>query len=109
VRNSDETTTVTGIVFIQTKPNCRDTVLREYKSVVPQVLKERGCIEYSPTTDGDYGGPQSLLGADTFAIIERWKTKADFEAHVASEHMRACRSRINEFVTSRTLYFLSPA
>lgn len=100
---------ITGIVFIQAKPNHRDAVLEEYKAVVPEVLKEKGCLEYCPLTDGDYGPPQSFLGEDTFAIMEKWETKEDFEAHVTSKHMLACRSRIAELVVDRTLYFLFPA
>jgi quinol monooxygenase YgiN len=69
---------VIGFVIIRTKPGHRDDFLREYQAVVPMVLEERGCIDYGAVVDEYFGPPQSLLGDDAFAIIEKWETKQPF-------------------------------
>jgi quinol monooxygenase YgiN len=84
---------VIGFVIIRTKPDRRDDVLREYQAVVPMVLEERGCIDYGAVVDEYFGPPQSLLGDDAFAIIEKWETKQHFESHAVSEHMKTCRAK----------------
>jgi hypothetical protein len=62
------------------KPVHREQVLQEFKAVVPKVLTEKGCIEYSATThSANYGAPQSPLGDDTFAIIEKMGMQEGFD------------------------------
>jgi quinol monooxygenase YgiN len=98
---------VIGFVIIRTKPDRRDDVLREYQAVVPMVLEERGCIDYGAVVDEYFGPPQSLLGDDAFAIIEKWETKQHFESHAVSEHMKTCRAKVAELVVDRTFHLLS--
>jgi quinol monooxygenase YgiN len=98
---------VIGFVIIRTKPGHRDDVLREYQAVIPMVLDERGCIDYGAAVDEYFGPPQSLLGDDAFAIVEKWETKRDFEAHAVSEHMKACRDKVADLVIDRTFHLLS--
>ena len=71
------------------------------------VLEERGCIDYGAVVDEYVGPPQSLLGDDAFAIIEKWETKQHFESHAVSEHMKACRAKVAELVVDRTFHLLS--
>ena len=45
------------LASIQVKPGKRNTFLEIFKTNVPNVLQEEGCVEYSPAVDIDAGLP----------------------------------------------------
>lgn len=95
------------VAVITCKPGMRDAFLEAFRTVVPVVRAEAGCIEYAPTIDADTGiSGQDSLGPDRFAVIEKWESVAALQAHDSSEHMSAFRSRIGNYVQAREIRML---
>ena len=42
------------LASIRVRPRKRHILIEHLKSNIPHVIKEKGCIEYSPTIDVDY-------------------------------------------------------
>jgi quinol monooxygenase YgiN len=73
---------------ITTQPGQREAVLALFNKNRPAVLAETGCISYEAVVDvPDFGGFQTPLGNDTFAVVERWESTEALKAHAASAHM----------------------
>lgn len=97
------------LAFVTTKPGQRDAVLAIFNANVPAVLGEDGCIEYGATTDTPDGGPmQTLVGPDTFVVVEKWASPAALEAHRVSAHMRAYGARTRDLLANRVIHVLAP-
>lgn len=60
-----------------------------------ETLKEPGCISYDLN--------QSTSDPLLFTFIERWKTREDITAHMATAHLRAWRAVAAECVESRDI------
>jgi len=56
----------------------KDAAMPLFKELIDLTRKENGCIEY--------GLSLSLDDPTSYVIIENWDTKADLDAHSASEH-----------------------
>ena len=97
------------LAIITAKPGQRDAVLEQFRANVPAVLAEEGCIEYGPAIDAEPGAPfQARLGADSFAVIEKWESPAALAAHAASPHMAAYGARVKDMLASRVIHILAP-
>ena len=97
------------VAIITTNPGQRETVLQAFRTNVPAVHAEDGCIEYGATVDADAGGFQTKFGPDTFVVIEKWASLDALKAHAASPHMAAYGAKTREMVASRVIHVLSPA
>ena len=97
------------LAYITVKPGMRDAFLKEFRANVPNVLAEKGCIEYGPATDTpDIGKFQTPFGPDTFVVIEKWESLDALKAHAAAPHMAAYAGKTREMIASRTIHVLSP-
>ncbi|HEY1722506.1 MAG TPA: putative quinol monooxygenase [Magnetospirillaceae bacterium] len=97
------------LAFITTKPGQRDAVLREFRQIVPTVRAEKGCIEYGPVIDTPNAGAiQTQLGADAFAVVEKWESVETLAAHGAAPHMAAYGAKVKDMLASRVIHVLSP-
>ena len=98
------------IAFVTAKPGMREEVLREFHANRPNVLAEKGCIEYAPATDAEGAGPiQSPLDPDTFAVIEKKESLEALKAHAAAPHMAAYAAKTRDKLAERVIRVLSPA
>ena len=85
----------------------RDAVLAEFRSIMPLVRQERGCIQYSPVVDvADSPEAIARIGPDAFMVIEQWADRAAVDAHAASAHMAAYAGRVKGLLASRVIYAL---
>jgi len=93
------------LAFASIKPGMLDKALEVYRVLAPKVLaNEPGCLEYSPTTDVDFGLPNQQLDPNMVVITERWKSLDDFRAHVAGPaHVVEFRAAIKEYLEKTTL------
>jgi quinol monooxygenase YgiN len=98
------------IAIVTAKPGTRDGMLEAFRSIIPVVHAEAGCIEYGAATDADgVGGFQARLGPDTFLVIEKWESLAHLRAHSDSRHMATFHAKVNDLIASRVVHVLSPA
>ena len=97
------------IAVITAKPGLRDSVLQIFRSNVPAVRAEAGCIEYGAAIDVE-GAPamQTPYGADTFVVIEKWDSIDALKAHAAAPHMVAYGAKTREMVAGRVIHVLAP-
>lgn len=97
------------LAYVTAKPGQREAVLREFRAILPTVHAEKGCIEYAPVIDtGGLGNAPVKLGGDTFAVVEKWATEADLNAHAAAPHMTAYRAKVKELIAKQVLHVLAP-
>ena len=97
------------IAVITARPGMRDSILREFRTNVPAVKAERGCIEYGAAVDIESGpGFQKKYGPDTFVAIEKWESLDALKAHAAAPHMAAYGAKTREMIASRAVHILSP-
>ena len=99
-------------VFVLTtlKPGTRDRFVKAFLANVPNVLREKGCLQYGPSLDAPVDHPaQTKIGPDACAVIEAWETWDDLMAHVAAPHMAAFDAEVMPMVAERKVYILTPA
>ncbi|HEV3044513.1 MAG TPA: putative quinol monooxygenase [Roseiarcus sp.] len=97
------------IALLTAKPGRRDEVLAAVRDVVPAVRAERGCIEYEPVVDdADFGGFQTKMGPDAYAVIETWADAEALRAHSVAPHMKEFGARTRDLMASRVAHVLSP-
>jgi len=92
------------IASIRVQPGCLSRFLEIFKSNVPAVRAEKGCIEYRPAVDVEAGLPPQLLEPDTVVVIEKWDS-----LEALRPHMLAYREKVKELVTSVSLKVLQEA
>ena len=98
------------IAVITAKPGKRDAILKEFRANVPNVLAEKGCVEYGPVVDAEPAPPfQTKLGPDAFMVVEKWGSMEELKAHAAAPHMAAYGAKVKDLIASRIIHILSPA
>ena len=98
------------IAVITAKPGKRAEVLGHFRANVPNVLAEKGCIEYGAAVDAENAlAFQTKYGADTFLVIEKWESMDALRAHAAAPHMAAYGAKTKELLAGRVIHILSPA
>lgn len=91
------------------KPGQREAFLAEFRKVVPEVLREEGCIEYGPTVDLPTNLPaQGDERPDVVVILEKWESVEALEKHLVAPHMMEYRNRVKDLVESVSLQILKP-
>lgn len=97
------------IAVITAKPGRREEILQHFRTNVPAVRAERGCIEYGAAVDADNAPPiQAKWGPDTFLVIEKWESMDALKAHAAAPHMAAYGAKTRDLIASRVIHVLSP-
>ncbi len=80
-----------------------------FKSNIPNVIKEPGCIEYVPTVDIPSEFAAQTYQANVVTIIEKWQTLSDLKKHMSSPHMLAYREKVKDHVEHVSLKILKDA
>ena len=80
-----------------------------FKSNIPNVLEEKGCIEYVPTIDVPTGLPPQELNNNVVTIIEKWGSLEDLQAHLSAPHMLAYREKVKDLVDKVSFKVLGEA
>jgi len=98
------------IATIELRPGCRETFLAQFRSVVPLVLREQGCLEYGPTVDIVTNlAAQGDERPDVVTVVEKWDDLECLEAHLVAPHMLAYREQVKGWVQQVRLQVLQPA
>lgn len=78
-----------------------------FKSNVPNVRKEKGCIDYVPTIDLPIGLSTQELNKNVVTIIEKWNSLEDLRAHFLAPHMVAYKNKVKDMVDKVSIKVLS--
>lgn len=97
------------LASIQIKPGKRQAFLDAFHAIVPTVLEEEGCVQYSPTVDIDINVPAQQLDENIVTIIEKWESVSALQAHLVAPHMEAYRETVKDLVESASLKVLEDA
>jgi quinol monooxygenase YgiN len=97
------------IAIITAKPGQREPILAAMRDNLAAVRAERGCIEYGPVVDANFGGFQTKLGDDTVVVVEKWADADALRAHAAAPHMAAYAAKVKEHIASRVIHVLQQA
>ena len=69
------------VAVLKVKPGQRQALIDAFRTIVPEVLAEDGCITYVPSIDtADAGDNQSPYGDDTLVVVEEWESLAHLNA-----------------------------
>jgi quinol monooxygenase YgiN len=80
-----------------------------FKSNMPSVKGETGCIEYVPTIDVDSGLPPQHLDENRVTVIEKWESLEALHAHLRAPHMLTYREQVKDMVEDLSLNVLEEA
>ena len=83
--------------------------LEIFKSNIPNVIEETGCLEYVPTIDVPSKLTAQTCNANVVTIIEKWNTLEDLKKHMSSSHMLAYRVKVKDQVEHVSLKILKEA
>jgi quinol monooxygenase YgiN len=97
------------IASVQIKEGLTQEFLELFKSNVPNVLTEKGCVEYAPMVDIPTGFPPQELNENVVTIIEKWNSLEDLRAHMSAPHMVEFQNKEKEFVEKVSLKVLKEA
>ena len=97
------------IASIRMKPGKVSDFLQIFRSNMPHVLEEKGCMEYVPTLDLDADLPPQHLDEHVVTIIEKWETLEALHKHLATQHMQDYRARVKDIVEDLSIKVLQEA
>jgi quinol monooxygenase YgiN len=97
------------IASIRVKAGRVSDFLEIFKSNVPSVKEERGCIEYFPAVDIDADLPPQNLDENVVTIIEKWESLEALRDHLAAPNMLAYREKVKDIVEETHLKVLTEA
>lgn len=97
---------ITVIASIHLKENQRSKFIEIFKANIPNVLAEKGCIEYMPTVDVPTGLPPQELDKNVVTIVEKWDCLEDLQTHFTAPHMIAYKKDVEPLVEKLSLKVL---
>lgn len=98
------------VASITVKRGQRAAFVEIFKSNVPNVLAEDGCIGYEPMVDLDSGiAAQGGVRDNVVTIVEAWESLDHLHAHLQAPHMATYREKVKDMVESAALQILEPA
>jgi quinol monooxygenase YgiN len=97
------------IASIHIKEGRLSEFIEIFKSNIPNVLEEKGCIEYVPTIDVPTGLPSQELNNNVVTIIEKWGSLEELQAHLLTPHMLAYKEKVKDLVDKVSLKVLGEA
>jgi quinol monooxygenase YgiN len=94
------------IASVKVKSGKVEEFLKIFKTNVPLVMAEKGCIQYVPTIGIDADLPSQVIDEHVVTIIETWESLEDLRAHLAAPHMIAYREKVSDTVENVTIKVL---
>jgi len=94
------------IASIQIQEGRLSEFIEIFKSNIPHVLKEKGCIQYQPAIDLPTGLPPQALDPNVVTIIEKWESIITLQAHLVSPHMMSYSKKVKDMVENLSVKVL---
>lgn len=95
------------LASIKVKPGKREILIEHLKSNIPNVIKEKGCIEYNTTIDVDYHMDNQTFDENMVTIIEKWENFETLKNHMHAPHMLSYRNNVKDLVEYTSLKILA--
>ncbi len=96
------------IAEITVREGQRDAFVKAFTELVPEVLKEEGCLEYGPTLDVALNVSEAPR-ADVVTIVEKWESVLALETHLVAPHMVQFRQASQHMTDGVRIRVLQPA
>ncbi len=101
---------ISVLATIEVADGRREDFLRIFRALVPNVVAEKGCVEYGPWAEIETSiAGQEPPKEDVVTVIEKWESIEALEAHLMAPHMLAFRKAIEDMRVGITLQILEPA
>ena len=97
------------IATIKVKKGKRDEFLEHLRNNVVNVIKEKGCIEYTPAYELDAKITNQSFDEDQITIVEKWKSIYSLKDHFHTPHMLSYRKKVKDLVEGTALKILTSA
>jgi len=97
------------IASIHVKKGRLQDFIEVFKSNVPNVREERGCIQYFPTVDINADLPPQILDENVMTVIEHWDSLDALRDHLATPHMLAYKEKVKGIVEDISIKVLQEA
>ena len=97
---------ISVIASIHIIPGKRSAFVDIFKSYVPKVRAEDGCLEYYPAVDIDASLPVQELDESCVTIIEKWQSLEALKRHLAAPHMLEYKEKVKDLVEKVSLKVL---
>jgi quinol monooxygenase YgiN len=97
---------ISVIASVRIKADRVSQFIEIVKANVPEVRKEKGCIEYTPVTDIDSGLPVQKFDKSVVTIVEKWDSVEALKAHLKTPHMLAYREKVKDIVEDLSIKVL---
>ena len=94
------------IASIRVKAGRLSEFIEIFKSNVPSVKEEKGCIEYLPTIDIDADLPPQIMDETVVTIIEKWESLKSLHDHLKSPHMLTYKEEVKDIVEDLSIKVL---
>ncbi|MDQ6848559.1 MAG: antibiotic biosynthesis monooxygenase [Actinomycetota bacterium] len=86
-------TEISTVALITAKPGSGDDVGTALRELAAATHGEDGCLQYSLH--------RGLQEPDVFLTIEKWRSKADLDAHLSSPHLQAALAAAGELLAEQ--------
>lgn len=100
---------VTVVASIRVKTGSLSEFFEIFKSNLPSVRNEQGCVEYYPAVDINADLRTQILDENVVTIIEKWESLDALHDHLKSPHMLAYRKKTKDIVKELSLKVLQEA
>ena len=97
------------LASIRVKKGRLQDFIEVFKSNIPNVREEKGCIQYAPTVDINADLPPQILDEDVVTVIECWESLDALRNHLAAPHMLTYREKVKDIVEDTSLKVLQEA
>ncbi len=94
------------LATIQVSPGKRDELAALIRKLIPKVLEEDGCIEYTATIDTATDIGNQSTNNDEITFVEKWESIAHLKAHFTAPHMLEHREASKGLVAGSVLKVL---
>jgi len=106
-KTSDSSEMVNVLASIEIKEGHLDAFKKIFVANVPNVLAEKGCIEYLPTIDVQTNIGVQKTNKNIVTIIEKWESLEHLYAHLKAPHMNTYREKVKDMVVGVSIKVLT--
>jgi quinol monooxygenase YgiN len=98
------------IARIEVVEGRREEFVAAFCANVPNVLAEKGCLEYIPVIDAATDiAAQAPVRDNVVMVVEKWEDLDALKAHLAAPHMAEYRTQVKDLVSDAQIHIMESA